>query len=119
MILVDTSIWIDHLRDANPGLVKLLFADEVATHPFVIGEMALGTLRRRREILDLLAALPHLETAADQDVLRFVEEHGLPGTGIGWVDAHLLVAVQAAGASLLTSHKSLRSAAARLGVGHD
>ncbi len=116
MILVDTSVWIDHLRNANPRLVELLVAGDVLSHPFVVGEVALGTLRRRGEVLELLGALPSLERLTDRTVLDFIEQEGLPGTGLGWVDAHLLAAVQAAGASLLTSDKSLRSAATRLGV---
>jgi predicted nucleic acid-binding protein len=116
LILVDTSVWIDHLRDANPPLVSLLLAGDVLSHPFVIGEMALGNLRRRREVLELLAALPTLKPVTDGEVLTFVEAHDLPDTGIGWVDAHLLAAVHATGHSVLTSDKSLRSAAVRLGL---
>ena len=113
---MDTSVWIDHFRDANPRLVELLLAGDVLTHPFIIGEIALGNLRRRREVLELLDALPTLEPLSGRAVLDFVEQAGLPGTGVGWVDAHLLAAVQAAGASLLTADKSLRLAASRLGL---
>jgi hypothetical protein len=82
----------------------------------VVGEIALGHLRRRDEILSLLTALPALTPVNDADVLEFIGQHHLPGTGIGWVDAHLLAAVDEQGAGLLTSDKALAAAAARLGL---
>lgn len=114
MTLVDTSVWIDHFRKANPEVVQRLHDDAVACHPFVIGELALGNLRHRAEILELLQALPTLDVAPDRSVLAFVDRNGLAATGIGWVDAHLLAAVDAAGMDLLTHDARLRRQAARL-----
>jgi predicted nucleic acid-binding protein len=90
MILVDTSVWIEHLRAGQAELAALLNEGVVLTHPFVIGELACGSLRHRARILADLAALPAAVTATDAEVLRFVEEHKLHGLGIGWIDAHLL-----------------------------
>ncbi len=116
MILVDTSVWIDHFRSTVPELVRDLHEGRVATHPFIIGELALGHLRSRAETVGLLAALPGLEVSAHGDVLRFVDEHGLHATGIGWVDAHLLCATAAARTSIWTRDVKLRKQAARLGL---
>lgn len=90
MILVDTSVWIEHFRAGQAQLVTLLNEGDVLTHPFVIGELACDSLRHRARILADLAALPTTVIATDEQVLRFVEEHKLHGLGIGWIDAHLL-----------------------------
>lgn len=90
MILADTSIWVDHLRVPDPALTTLLEADNVASHAFVIGELACGNLRRREEILSLLHDLPQAEVAEEKEVLHFIDRHRLMGSGIGYVDAHLL-----------------------------
>jgi predicted nucleic acid-binding protein len=116
MTLVDTSVWIDHLRRADPDLVARLQDGTVACHPFVIGELALGSLRPRAEMLELLQALHALDVMADAAVLTFVEDYGLAATGIGWVDAHLLASASAAGADLLTRDRQLRRQAMRLGL---
>ncbi len=93
MILVDTSVWIDHFRRGNPTLVAALEREDVLTHPFVIGELACGELKKRREVLDLLAALPAAVVASDEETLNFIERHRLMGNGIGYIDAHLLASV--------------------------
>lgn len=117
MILVDTSVWIDHLRAGDRTLTSLLHAAEVLAHPMVIGEMALGTLRRRALILRMLQNLPQANVATDREVLHFVDQHALLGLGIGYVDAHLLAAVRlTAAASLWTRDKRLAAVAQRLGV---
>ncbi len=115
MILVDTSVWVDHLRRGNARLVKLLADSEVVTHPFVIGELALGRLGRRREILSLLRELPQAEAADHEEVFLFVERHRLEGSGIGWVDAHLLCAAALTRAPLWTTDRRLAATAHRLG----
>ena len=92
MILVDTSIWIDHLRIGDNDLAALLNGNQVLMHPFVIGEMACGNLRNRNEVLVLLKDLPRSPVATDDEVLLFIERHALMGKGIGYVDAHLLAA---------------------------
>ncbi|MGC8477629.1 MAG: type II toxin-antitoxin system VapC family toxin, partial [Acetobacteraceae bacterium] len=94
MILVDTAIWVDHLRSGVPELVRALLRTEVLTHPFVIGELALGTLRQRSEILELLAALPRAVVATEAEMLGFIDRAGLAGRGIGYLDAHLLAATR-------------------------
>jgi predicted nucleic acid-binding protein len=115
VILVDTSIWVDHLRSRDGGLVKLLDTGMVLTHAFVIGELALGNLRQRQLILNTLHDLPQAVVASDREVLHFIGRHELFGLGIGYVDAHLLAAARlTAGAALWTRDKNLRGAADRL-----
>ena len=117
MVLVDTSVWIDHFRKADPLLARLLRAGAVASHGCVIGELALGHLRERATILELLQALPSFPTLSDASVLEFVRDAELAGTGVGWVDAHLLAAVNTAREGrLLTADTRLRSVAMRLGL---
>ena len=118
MILVDTSVWIEHLRRSDSRLLVALEAGEVLTHPFVIGELACGNLRNRGEILDLLANLPAAPTAAEAEVLGFIERRKLMGRGIGYVDAHLLAATALARpARLWTRDRRLAVIATELGLG--
>jgi predicted nucleic acid-binding protein len=117
LILVDTSIWIDHLRVDNPALKTLLDAGRVLMHPFVIGELALGRMRQREMILAALSDLPRAELATDAEVLGFVDRQALFGRGIGYVDVHLLASVRlAAGAKLWTKDTRLRDVAEELGL---
>jgi hypothetical protein len=108
VILVDTSIWVDHLRSSDAPLAEKLLAGEVATHNFVIGELALGGLAQRGAVLELLQALPRLAPATDAEVLYFIAQRGLSGMGIGYFDAHLLAAVAMHGARLWTRDQRLR-----------
>lgn len=117
MILVDTSVWVDHLRKRDRRLSELLDAGQVLTHPFVIGELALGDLRQRDLIVDALRDLPRARVATDREVLHFIDRHALFGRGIGYVDAHLLAATRlAADARLWTRDRRLARAADRLGL---
>lgn len=117
MILVDTSIWVDHLRAGDGALVGLLEAGAVLAHPCVIGELALGHLSQRGGVLGALSDLPQAEVATDAEVLHFIGQHALFGHGIGYVDAHLLAATRlSAGASLWTRDKRLHAVADRLGL---
>ena len=117
MILVDTSVWIDHLRVSDEALAALLDTGVALAHPFVIGELALGNLRRREIVLNALSDLPRASVATDQEVLHFIDRHALFGRGVGYVDAHLLAAVQlTAGAALWTKDKQLHGVAAKLGL---
>jgi predicted nucleic acid-binding protein len=116
VILVDTSVWVDHLRKGNPRLAKLLFDAEVLAHPFVIGEISLGRIGKRQEVLSLLRDLPKAEPASHDEVLHFVERHRLDGAGIGWVDAHLLCAAALSRAPLWTADRRLASTAVHLGL---
>lgn len=117
MILVDTSIWIDHFRLSNPVLADLLENTEVLIHPFVIGELALGTLANRGQVLAALRDLPRTDVATEQEVLHFIDRQALSGSGIGYVDAHLLAAARLMpGALLWTRDRRLQAAAATLSL---
>ena len=116
MTLVDTSVWVDHLRVADRQLTALLMDESVLCHPFVVGELACGTLKRRSEILGLLRSLPQAPVVEQEEVLVFVEAHALMGIGLGWVDVHLLAATTLAGERLWTRDRRLAQAARRLGV---
>jgi len=112
MVLVDTSIWVDHLRRADSQLVELLQRRAVLTHPFVIGEIACGSLSDRAAILELLQDLPAAVVADADEVLAFIERHALHGKGIGYVDIHLLAsAALTPGATIWTRDKRLGAAA--------
>jgi predicted nucleic acid-binding protein len=118
LILVDTSVWIDHLRKGLPTLGAALEREEVMVHPFVIGELACGSLKDRNEVLALLAALPRAVVATDEEVLLFIKQRRLMGRGIGYVDAHLLASVTLSeGTQLWTHDARLRAVAADLGLG--
>ncbi len=114
MVLVDTSIWIDHLRSGNAKLTALLNDGEAAVHPFIIGELACGNLKNRKEIISLLHALPHIDKADDDEVLFFIGKHKLMGLGIGLIDCHLLASCKLGNSTILTKDKRLRDAADRL-----
>jgi predicted nucleic acid-binding protein len=116
MILVDTSVWIEHLRAGNDRLRSLLFDEQVLCHRFVVGELACGRLQKRGEILIMLKALPEAHLVEHEEVLSFPEARRLYGRGIGWVDAHLLASTVLTGCSLWTFDKPLRRAAAALNV---
>ena len=118
MVLVDTSVWIDHLRAGEARLARLLEDGKVAMHPFVVGELACGNLRNRREILSLLSALPRVAPVSDDETLFFIERHRLHGRGLGLVDLHLLASCAVEGVTLwskdvrlMTTAKDLRLAA--------
>ena len=116
MILADTSLWIDHFRRGNAALRELLESDEVVMHPFVIGELACGSLKNRYEILDLLARLPQATIADHGEVMNLVESKRLYNKGIGWIDAHLLASALLADIALLTLDKPLLEVAGSLGI---
>ena len=118
MILVDTAIWIDHLRSGSPALAALLQNDLVCTHDFVIGELACGNLRNSVEVLSLLQYLPRLAAATEDEALFFVEQQQLMGRGIGYIDAHLLAATVMHGAQLWTKDKRLKAIAEEKGWAH-
>jgi hypothetical protein len=117
MILVDTSVWIDHLRRRDEILTSLLEQGAVLAHPFVIGELALGSLPRRDFVLNSLRRLPRAKVARDEEVMRFVDREALFGIGIGFVDAHLLAATRlTAGATLWSRDRRLQAAAEKLAL---
>ncbi|MGI8523475.1 MAG: type II toxin-antitoxin system VapC family toxin [Nocardioides sp.] len=119
MILVDTSVWIDHLHGADRRLLDLLEKNAVATHPHVLGELALGTLQDRSAVLELLGRLPTVTVARESDVRRLVEDVPLWGRDLGLVDAHLLAATLITpGCRLWTRDRRLADAARGLAVAH-
>ena len=114
MILVDTSVWVDHLRLGNERLKTLLFKGQVATHPFVIGELACGNLRNRAEIMRLLDAFPRLPVAEHEEVMHLLSSRQLHSRGLGWVDVHLLASALLAGCGLWTLDEALSRGALHL-----
>ena len=119
MMLIDTSVWIDHLRRGNDALVERLDDAEVWCHPFIRGELACGHLGNRQEILSLMDALPEAPLAAHEEVMTLVESRRLMGRGLGWVDVHLLASAMLAGIDLWTRDRRLAQAAQELGLGWD
>lgn len=117
MILVDTSVWADHLRFGDPKFEVLLDRGEVLCHPFVIGEVALGYLKRRDAILAFMQNLPNVTSARNAEVLDFINRSAMFGTGVGYVDAHLLVSTRLTSkATLWSKDKKLAAAAQMLGI---
>lgn len=114
MVLVDTSVWIEHFRRASAQLIGLLENGEAAVHPFVVGELACGNLKNRSEILALLHALPESPRADDEEVLYFIDRHSLAGTGLGLIDVHLLASCHLGELPLWTKDKRLCAAATTL-----
>jgi predicted nucleic acid-binding protein len=114
VILADTSIWIDHFRKADPVLESLLIAPQVCAHPFIIGELALGQLRQRQLIVDSLKHLPQSPLMEEAEVLAFIDAAHLSGSGIGYIDAHLLASARLADHRLWTRDRKLSAAAKRL-----
>lgn len=119
MILVDTSVWVDYLRKGEGQLRELLSKAQVLTHPYVVGELACGSLQNRDELLGLLDRLPCVICASDTEVRMLIEKHGLMGRGIGFIDAHLLASVRLTQGAQLWSHdKRLDVLAGELAVSH-
>ncbi|MBU0714271.1 MAG: VapC toxin family PIN domain ribonuclease [Verrucomicrobia bacterium] len=116
MLLADTSIWVDHFRHGVSLLDNLLTSGQVATHPFVIGELACGNLANRAEILELLSSLPSLKMASHAEALHLIQTHSLHGAGIGWIDIHLLSSALLNHAPIWTRDHKLNAAARKLGI---
>ncbi len=115
-MLVDTSVWVDHLRRGDPALSGLLERGEVECHPFVIGELVCRSLHHRSAVLSLLQKLPRVPVGSHEEVLAFVERHRLRGRGIGWIDAHLLASAALSGMPLWTRDRRLGEVARTLGL---
>ena len=117
MILTDTSIWVDHLRQGVPDLVRALTNGQVMTHPFIIGELACGNLNNRAALLRDLRTLPEAPVVTDREALAFIDGRRLMGRGMGYVDVHLLASAVLAGDVVLwTRDKRLAAIAQELGI---
>jgi predicted nucleic acid-binding protein len=118
MILVDTSVWVEHLRTGTVGLEALLNDGHVVCHPFIIGELACGNLKNRAEILSLLQDLPMSSRADDDEVMQFIEYQKLMGKGLGYIDIHLLISALLTGIPLWTIDKRLHEVSITLLPSH-
>lgn len=116
MVLVDTSVWIEHFRSGTIGLEESLDSGRVVCHPFVVGELACGNLKNRSHILSLLATLPLVHMAEHEEVMRFIEANRLMGKGLGYIDIHLLASAVLTSVPLWTLDKRLNRAAASMGM---
>ncbi len=116
MVLVDTSVWIDHFRNNNIKLTEILISEEVSCHPFIIGELACGNIKNRKEILSLFKALPALPKAGDGEILFFIEAHNISGKGLGLIDVHLLASCLFKSATLWTLDRKLKETAISCGI---
>jgi hypothetical protein len=117
-VLVDTSVWVDHLRKGNQAFAAVLEEGRVLCHPLVIGELACGNLRNRDEILELLAALPQASSATFEEALVFLETEKLHGRGLGWIDVQLLTSARLSGCPLWTLDRRLAKAAREQGAAY-
>ena len=116
MVLVDTSVWVEHLRSGNLGLQRLLNNGTVVCHLFIVGELACGNLSSRVEILSLLQALPLADHAEHEEVMHFIEHYSLMGKGLGYIDMHLLVSALLTSIPIWTLDKKLKKVSSKLGL---
>jgi len=115
-MLVDASVWIDHFRRSDAALTELLERGEVECHPFIIGELASGNLRRRSEILGLMRELPAVAVVDHDEALAFLDSHRLIGSGLGWIDIHLLASARLTSTLLWTRDRRLATVVQRMGL---
>jgi predicted nucleic acid-binding protein len=116
MILVDTSVWIDHLHNANEGLKELLLSNQVCIHPYILGELSCGNISNRNEVLSLFRALPIIDAALDEQVFAFIEERKLYGKGLGFIDVHILASALIHHLYVWTNDKSLQRVIREFGI---
>ena len=119
MVLVDTSVWVDHLRFGNPRMVSLLEEGDVVCHPFIIGELACGHLPDRARTLRWIHDLPRTGTASQDEVMALIEAHRLMSLGLGFIDIHLLASARLSGVPIWTLDAPFKKAAAKLGLLYD
>ncbi|MFC1495573.1 type II toxin-antitoxin system VapC family toxin [Thermodesulfobacteriota bacterium] len=117
LILVDTSVWIKHLREGEKNLVPLLEQGSVACHPFIIGEIACGGMKNRYEIISLLNDLPSVEILDHSEIMEFIENRKIMNKGVGYIDVHLLGSALVSGTLLWTFDKALGKIAKELSIG--
>jgi len=118
MVLVDTSVWVAHFREGNVRLEAALDKGEVLSHPFIIGELACGNLKNRREILALLQTLPRAAAASDEEAMRLIEIRRLVKVGLGYIDVHLLASALISGVPIWSLDRTLSRTAERLNVAY-
>jgi predicted nucleic acid-binding protein len=118
LVLVDTSVWVSHLREGNGEFVVLLNNGDVMCHPFIVGELACGNIKNRAAILSLLQLLPMAVQAENEEVLRFMEENSLMGKGLGYVDIHLSASAVLSGVPIWTLDKGLAKIIEKLNIGY-
>ena len=118
MVLVDTSIWIDHFRNTNDQLVELLNDGEVFSHPFIIGELACGNMKNRKEILTALQALPQSTIIEHNEIMIFIEYNKIMGKGLGYVDMAILASALVTNLSLWTLDQKLNDTAIIFNINH-
>ena len=116
MLLVDTSVWVRHLREGDPDLEKLLNHGKVMCHPYIIGELACGNLNNRHEVLLLLQLLPPATLANHEEILQFIEENQLMGKGLGYIDVHLSASAVLTGVQMWSYDRRLNETNERLGI---
>jgi predicted nucleic acid-binding protein len=116
MVLVDTSVWVRHLREGDSDLEQLLNDGQVMCHPYIVGELACGNLKNRREVLSFMQLLPQACPAQHEEILGFIELNHLMGKGLGYVDVHLSASALLTGVPLLSYDKRLNEAAEMLGI---
>ncbi len=118
MVLVDTSVWVSHLRQGNEELQKLLYSGEVVCHPFIVGELACGNLKNRHEILTYLQSLPMTILAEDEEVLKLIENNQLVGKGLSYIDVHLIASTVLSNVLLWTLDKTLGKFTEKIGISY-
>lgn len=118
MVLVDTSVWVEHLRKGNAELKTLLNRGEVICHPFIVGELACGSIKNRSEILSLLRSLPTSVQSENEEVLQFIETHDLMAKGAGYIDMHLSASAVLTGVTIWTFDKNLAKICELLNIGY-
>jgi len=116
MILVDTSVWIDHLHSVNEDLKELLLSSQVCIHPYILGELSCGNISNRNELLSLLRALPRIDAVLDEEVFVLIEDKRLYGMGLGFIDIHLLASALIHHVLIWTKDKSLQRVAKEFGI---
>lgn len=116
MILVDTSVWIEHFRQGNIGLDTPLQEGQVVCHPFIVGELACGNIKNRSQVLSLLNTLPLAHRAEHEEVMHFIDKYQLMGKGLGYIDVHLLASAMLTNISLWTLDKRLNGVSTKLRI---
>lgn len=119
MVLVDTSVWVRHLREGDPDLKRLLHDGQVMCHPYIVGELACGAMKNRSEVLSLLRLLPQAILAQHEEILRFIELNHLMGKGLGYIDVHLSASALLTGVPMWSYDKRLNDANEMLGMRYD